>query len=331
MIANELRSKDIPTPKKYFIGKGIFEEKIKENIPFWEIPTIRNILRNQAYCGDVINFKTYRKSYKDHKMYFNAPEDYFIFKGINDPIISEEQYKRAQELLDKKRRVPTVREPDIFQGYLYCADCGKRMSMRRTTYTEAYVCNTYSRNTKACTTHYMRRDVLANVVLLQIRKLIYNAKNTPDVFTQNLQTGLDVKSEKELKKSKSEINRLKKRSAELEKIISKLFEDRALDKISEERYFSMISDFENQLKEIRQKIEECQQILVSSKQNTNLIDNFIKTINKYDDITELNQLNQYVLLDFVDKIVIRQREKNQDYEDVIDIYFNEIGNIFFED
>ena len=93
----------------------------------------------------------------------------------------------------------------------------------------------------------------------------------------------------------------------------------------------MISDFENQLKEIRQKIEECQQILVSSKQNTNLIDNFIKTINKYDDNTELNQLNQYVLLDFVDKIVIRQREKNQDYEDVIDIYFNEIGKIFFEE
>lgn len=308
--------------------KGILRKKAKENVPFWEISTVRNILRNQAYCGDVINFKTYRKSYKDHKMYWNEPEDHIIFKGVNNPIISEEQYKKAQELLDKNRRIPTVREPDLFQGYVYCADCGKRMTMRRATANPAYVCNTYARNTRACTTHYMRRDVLYDVVLRQIRKLIYTAKKTPDIFIQKLQTDLDIKSEEELKKSKSAVQKLQKRNAELEKIISKLFEDRALDKISEERYFSMTADFENQLKEIRQKIEECKQILVSSKQNTGIIDKFIETIINYDDVTELNQ---YVLLDFVDKIVIRQREKNQDYEDVVDIYFKEIGNIFFED
>lgn len=201
-IANALRKSNILTPYEYFRQKGLWAKKIKEKPPFWELQTVRNILRNQAYCGDVINFKTYRKSYKEHKVCKNAPENYRIFKGVNDPIISEEQFEKAQKILDKSRRIPTVRKPDLFQGFLYCADCGKRLSVRRQKNFELYVCNTYGRNSSACSSHYIRQDVLSDFVLRQIRKLIYMKKNFPDAFIQRLQKDLNIKNEKKHKKSK---------------------------------------------------------------------------------------------------------------------------------
>lgn len=334
LIANALRSSGVLSPKQYFLKKGIFKENPeKDKNLCWEITTIRGILRNRAYCGDIINFKTYRKSYKDHKMYKNAPENYSVFKGVNDPIISEEQFRTVQEILDKNRRVPTVREPDMFQGYIYCADCGKRLSIRRScrngeVVSAAYCCNTYRRNPMLCTSHYTRCDVLEEFTLKQIRKLICAFKNDPNVLVKKLQADMDVKSKKEINAAKRDLKKLQNRSLELDKIISKLYEDAVLQKISEERYSALAEKFENEQKEISEKIEAYQKKITSENLTLNSIDSFLQTIKKYDDVTELNQ---YVLLDLIEKIVIRQRQNDEDYEDVIDIYFKSIGNIFFED
>lgn len=332
LIANALRNNGVLSPRQYFVKKGIFKENPeKDKYLCWEITTIRGILRNRAYCGDIINFKTYRKSYKDHKMYKNTPENYSVFKGINDPIISEEQFRIAQEILDKKRRVPTVREPDLFQGYIYCADCGKRLSVRRA-YRKGeittYCCNTYRRNPEMCTSHYTRNDILEEFTLKQLRKLMYAAKNNLDMFVQKLQSDMDLNTKNDLKAFKREMKKLQRRSLELDKIISKLYEDRALDKITEERYASMVTSFEDEQKEINSKAKDYQAKLCFESQTAEVIDRFIETISKYDDITELNQS---VLLDLVDKIIIRQKQDGQDYEDVIDIHFKGIGKIFFED
>ena len=328
MIANALRNNGVLTPRQYFLKKGLIKPNPeKDKNLCWEITTIRGILRNCAYCGDIVNFKTYRKSYKDHKMYKNTPENYSIFKRVNDPIISEEQFRVAQEILDKKRRVSTVREPDVFHGYMYCADCGKRLSIRRAYQkgeVAVYVCNTYRRNPAMCTSHYTRCDILEEFTLKQIRKMLHTAKNNLDTIIQKLQT--DTKND--LKAVKQEMKKLQSRSLELDKIISKLYEDRALEKITEERYTSMAASFETEQKEINSQIEDYQAKLCSESQTADVIDRFVATISKYDDITELNQS---VLLDLVDKISIRQKQDGQDYEDVIDIYFKGIGKIFFED
>lgn len=323
-IAKVLSERGIVPPAAYF-------ERV--NPPAnnrWNLGTLRVMLQNRAYLGDVINFKTYRKSYKDHKMYINDPENYVIYRGKNDPIITEEQFERAQEIIEKGRRIPVVREPDLFQGFIYCADCGKRMSMKRISRhnsTEAYCCNSYRRDTSLCTSHYVRRDILEEVVLQQIREMLYSTKVNRDQFTEKLRTRMIVNSEKEQKQSQKELIKLYERCNELDKIISKLYEDRVFGRISEERYFLMVNDFESQQNEVKLKIEDLQKTSTADKQNTRSIDKFVEAISKYDDIVELNQ---YVLLDLVDKILIRQRVKGQDYSEVITVLFKEIGDIFFE-
>ncbi len=330
-ITNTLRDHRIITPTEYFRQKGLtVRERRQKEVYYWSICTVREILHNQFYTGDVINFKTYRKSYKDHKMYWNDPEDCVVFKGVNDPIISENQYLKAQEIIEKNRRMPTVREPDMFQGYVYCADCGKRLSLNHglnCTVTPAYVCNTYRRNSMACTSHYVRREAIEAVTLREVKRLIYASKHNPTAFENNLRLKMKVSNEKDLKAFKRDLEKLQMRSAELDKIMSQLYEDKALEKISEERYFLVAREFENQQKEVREKIEVLKKAMYSAKQNTDVIDKFIETIKKYDDVAELNQ---YVLLDLVDKIIIRQREEGQDYEDMVNVQFKEIGNIFFD-
>ncbi|MCM1579137.1 MAG: recombinase family protein, partial [Ruminococcus sp.] len=330
-IVHALGEREVINPTEYFRRKGLSSGRhSRKGIFSWDLNTVRLILRNQAYLGDVVNFKTYKKSYKDHRTYWNAPENLVIFKGVNEPIISEEQYYRAQEILDKKRRIPTVRPPDLFQGYVYCADCGKRMGLNRAENHKgvgAYICGTYRRNTSWCTSHYTRREAVYSVTLREIRRFLQAAKADPGKFQKELTAGFNSNAQKDLKKAESEMRKLQQRNTELNKVISQLYEDRVLNRISEERYFSMVTDFENQQKEICGQIEENKKLLNSAKENTTAIDNFIKAVSKYDDVEELDQ---YVLLDLVDKIIIRQRTDGQDYEDTIDIWFKEIGHIFFE-
>lgn len=216
----------------------------------------------------------------------------------------------------------------MFQGIVICADCGKRMSMnRRQNYINSYVCNTYRRNSKACKSHYIRRDVLGEEVLKKVRKLIVSAKKNPERFSKKLKSAMHVQSSKEVSKAKAELEKLNIRQAEIDRIISQLYEDKALGIISEERFLSIALDFEKQQIEIKNKAAEYNAALSDTKQNGNSIDSFIETIRKYDDVTELNQ---YVLLDLIDKIVISQRDEGQPYEEIIDVYFKAIGNIFFE-
>ena len=328
-ITNTLRDKEIITPTEYFRRNGLAKRELRQSeVFFWSQCTVREILKNQLYIGDVINFKTYRKSFKDHKMYWNPPENLVIYKGVNEPIISEEQFLKAQELFERKKRIPTEREPDLFQGILVCADCGKRMSMnRRQNCTGSYVCNTYRRNSKACTSHYIRRDVLGEEVLKKVRKLVFSARKNPEKFSKKLKSAMHVQSSKEVNKTKAELDKLNVRQTEIDKIITQLYEDKALGKISEERFLIIASDFEKQQIEIKNKAAEYSSNLSDTKQNENSIDSFIEAVRKYDDITELNQ---YVLLDLIDKIVISQRDEGQTCEETIDVHFKAIGNIFFK-
>ena len=131
-IARYLESKKILNPTCYCLSKGRKSRFQPTENPYeWSIPSVREILTRQEYCGDVVNFKTYRKSYKIHKVVRNTPDKYVIHKEVNTPIVKREDWETVQAIFAKHKRVPIVREPDVMQGWLYCADCGSKMLIRR--------------------------------------------------------------------------------------------------------------------------------------------------------------------------------------------------------
>jgi len=132
---------------------------------------IRNLLRRKTYCG-----------YQKHN-------DEWI-KGLHDPIISEETYNKAQEIIiEKKRRfdesglkVGTAATSTDLGGIIYCARCGARYSKYRTgskQYGFHYNYGCYSRHKKAkamikdpnCMNRNYRKDELDNIIFNEIKKL----------------------------------------------------------------------------------------------------------------------------------------------------------------
>ena len=96
----------------------------------WCKTTVQKILAQQEYCGDVINFKTYSKSFKNKRRLENDRENWVIFRNVHEPIISREDFEKVQELVAKtKRRAPKPHngEKSIFFDLLYCGDCHKKL------------------------------------------------------------------------------------------------------------------------------------------------------------------------------------------------------------
>ena len=178
-IARILQERKILTPVAYWASKGINRGGTKTNAePYkWGHSTIDNILRKQEYCGDVINFKTYSKSYKNRKRRQNPKENWMVFKDVHEAIVDRETFETVQKLIGKtKRRAPKTEngEKSIFSDLLYCADCGSKLWYHTNTVNKAihfFSCSNYNKDTRGnCKTrHYVRADAIEQVVMLELK------------------------------------------------------------------------------------------------------------------------------------------------------------------
>ena len=99
----------------YWQSKGIGRggKKVQPNPYKWKCSTISGILQRQEYCGDIINFKTTSRSFKNRRRIDNDPEDWVIFKDVHEPIISREDFEIVQKLVGNvKRRPPKTENGD---------------------------------------------------------------------------------------------------------------------------------------------------------------------------------------------------------------------------
>src|SRR5699024_8888454 len=142
----------------------------------WNSSTVTKILSLQEYCGDILNFKTYSKSYKNKKRLENDRENWVIFKDVHEPIIERSVFEQVQQKRGKIRKRRTNEgEHNMFSGLLVCADCGSNLHFHfnqgnpEITY---FNCSNYKGNRGTCTsTHYIRADFLEQVILAEIRRL----------------------------------------------------------------------------------------------------------------------------------------------------------------
>ena len=172
-IATALENDQIPTPNFYWNDKGIKKSnKLPDRLPYkWNSSTIVEILSKQEYCGDIINFKTYSKSYTLKKRIPNSEENMAIFKDVHEAIISRADWERVQQKRGKARKRKTQEgEKPIFSGIVVCADCGHNLWYHFNQKNQAityFNCSNYKGNRGTCeTTHYIRTDFLGKVVNL---------------------------------------------------------------------------------------------------------------------------------------------------------------------
>lgn len=335
-IADTLESENILTPSSYWASKGVGRPGRKSMSCQWKSPTVVSILSKQEYCGDLINFKTYSKSYKNKKRLENDRENWVIFKDVHEPIIERSVWELVQSRREKKtrKRKNASGEKNMFSGLLVCADCGSNMwyHFNQGNHDIQYFnCSGYNKGKrKICSsTHYIRVDFLEKVVLGEIRRMTKFATQYETEFARVVMGHSVQVAQKERQLKQKELNTLLARDRELDELFEHIYEDNVSGKISDDRFRRLSVKYETEQKGVESRIKELQDELDRDKSKAVTTDMFMTSVRKY---TRARKLTPRMLNELIEKIEVHQSEKI-DGKTVqrLTIHYNCVGTIEIPD
>ena len=334
-IARELQENEVLIPMAYWRSKGLNRggKKTQTNPYKWCKTTIQKILSQQEYCGDIINFKTYSKSFKNKTRYENSKENWAVFKDVNEPIIDRETFETVQKFISKtKRRAPKKEngERSIFNGLIYCGDCHSKMRYHTSTSNKEIHYFTCSDNKvdyrgKCLGRHYVRADALEEVVKLELRRLVEMLEIDESYFAQLLLRKNDEEREKDKKFLESELQKAIARSNTVSQLYEKLYEDNVLGKVSDEWFVELSHKYEKERMNLKAKIADTQYKIEELKNTNSEYEKFISAIRRF---MQMDNLTSPLLRELIDHIDIFETEgTGKSRTQRIVIYYRFIGYI----
>ena len=329
-IARQLEKEKILVPSAYYESVGrSHAQKVPTNPYSWDQKTVVGIIENRQYTGCAVNFKSTTVSYKVHKKIHNATEDYQIIPNMQEPIISEEQWLRVQELRKHRRRPTATGRASLFSGLVYCPDCGAKLhfcaakSLKRNQ--EFWRCSNYKDGRGTCQIHYIRDVVLERIVLEAISSLADFVKCHESVFLYMLAKKTNAMRQKEHKRLEQAVEQGTKRIAEIDRLIEKVFEQNAIGVLSDERFSKMLQSYEKEQKALTQEVAESRQTLEEAKQKATDLRLLLRTLRE---MTEINELTPTLVNSLIERIEVHNNDKSSGHCYVkVDIYFTAVGMI----
>ena len=335
-IATILSEEKVLTPIAYWREKGVNRPgKSKLRGPYmWNSSTITHILSLQEYCGDILNFKTYSKSYKNKKRLANDWENWVIFQDVHDPIIERAVFEQVQQKRGKIRKRRTHEgERNMFSGLLVCADCGHNLHFhfnQGNPDIKYFNCSNYKGNRGSCTsTHYVRVDFLEQVVLGEIRRLTKFASQFEDEFVKAVIGHSQQAEATDRKLKEKELKALQARDEELDGLFERIYEDNVSGKLSDDRFARMSRRYEEEQKELAEKIKALRAEIDKQSSQSMTTDMFISLVRKY---TRARKLTPRMLNELIEKIEVFNAEKIDGvWEQRLRIHYNCVGVIEIPD
>jgi hypothetical protein len=330
-IASRLSKEGLLTPRAYAASlcgesKTCFQPKYPTG---WSYTTIRAVLQNRAYLGHLVCNKHTTKSFKNKTPILTPKDQWIEVQNTHEPIVGEYLFDLAQKVARVKKRENTAGLDNIFRGLLRCSNCGGGLSYRKGCSKGnlgAYNCNTYrQRGEKYCSAHHISYNALYAVVLEDIKRHARNAKMYEDELSDYARELAAKNADDKVNHVRKELDKAKRRSAELDVIIKKLFEQNALGVISDERFVVLSTGYEREQRELAAKIRELQSQFDKREAEGDNAAKFLTAVRKYSEITELTAA---ILNDLIDSIVIHDREttgETKSYTQKVDINYRFIG------
>ena len=332
-IAAQLERDGILTPRAYWLQKGVKRPGKGKQLPptRWNSSTITKILSLQEYCGDILNFKTYSKSYKNKKRIDTDRENWVVFKDVHEPIIDRAVWEQVQQKRGTRRRRRTNDgEKNMFSGLLVCADCGNNLHYhfnQGNPEIKYFNCSNYKGNRGTCTsTHYVRVDFLEQVVLSEIKRLTKFASHYEDDFVKAVMGSSQQSVALDRKLKEKELAALQARDEELDGLFERIYEDNVSGKLSDDRFSKMSRRYEDEQKEISERIKTLRTEMDKLSSKAVTADMFISTVRKY---TRAKALTPRMLNELIDRIEVHQAEKiDGEWVQHLTIHYNCVGAIF---
>ena len=331
-IAAKLEDDGILTPRAYWHSKGINRPgKVKDLPPtHWNSSSVIKMLSVQEYCGDILNFKTYSKSYKNKKRLENDRENWAIFKDVHEPIIERAVFEQVQQKRGKMRkRQAKDGERSMFSGLLVCADCGSNLHFhfnQGNPEIKYFNCSNYKGNRGTCgSTHYVRVDFLEQVVLGEIRRLTKYAGLYEDDFLKEVIGHSRQAEETERRLKEKELKSLLARDDELDGLFERIYEDNVSGKLSDDRFAKMSRRYEEEQKELSEKIKKLRSEIEKQSSRATSTDMFVSIVRKY---TRARKLTPRMLNELVEKIEIYNADKiDGEWVQRLRIHYNCVGEM----
>lgn len=324
-IAQILTKDGIPVPGE---SRNIGKTRKTALYSSWKQTTIRRILDNRVYLGELVQFKRRKINYKSKRRITVPEEERYICKGTHEAIIDEESFNAVQNILRKNKSFKGTKHDYLFKGLLYCAECGARLNITYSNYAlKKYgeyryttICYSYSRlYSDICTRHSNSIPELEEVLIKHIKEVCKRYIN------ENLQDELISMAKKQKQLELKQISNEKRLETISQKIsdiglyIKNLYMDKVKGVVSENDYISLVADFTKDRDNLIKEKEELITIINNQKPQ---IDETAKTEKLAKEFISLEKPTKQLLNELIEKITISENKE-------INIYFkfNELNEM----
>ena len=329
-LARELAAEGVLTPSAHWtsIGAGMPGKPIADPTN-WSVTTITGILEKEEYKGNKILNKTTKENYKAKKRNPN-PDGKLVFEGDIPAIVTDEEWAVVQRLRGTRRKPQKVSgEPNPLTGVLYCSDCGHKMYNKqgktgREKAHDEYVCSSYRHYSRSCTCHYIRVEVVQELILDTIRRASAYAKTNEAEFLERVRQESALQQETAVKDNKKLLTKAKRRRDEVGVLVKKLYESYALGKIPENHFTDLLKGYDTEQTSLDNDIERLQAEIDTFNTDSVRADRFMELVRKH---TEFAEFSPLLLNEFVEKVIVHEADKSTGKRvQKVDIYLNFIGN-----
>lgn len=298
-IATILTNEHVKTPAQYYQFEWCGNYNYHYGL--WHGKSVEDILKNRLYTGDLVQNRRKKVNYKVRKIVKNDPSEFIIVENTHEAIIDKETFEYVQKMLPKSVGRSSKKENHLFDGLMYCHECGYRISVcaRKKSNNLCYtICNHYRtfRHYHACTPHTNNYDKLEQTILDTIRKECtkyldkQKIKNSIDI--NNMLSGQNIESQKKILLDKID---------SLTNQIDEIYMDKLNGIIDNTQYMRIKNKIEEDIK----KTQDSYNKLTSNNNGKRLVNE--KKINKYiNDFLSLKNPSRELIINLIDRIEIAE-------------------------
>ena len=321
---------EIPAVHMARFGQGNNRNKQVKDPYGWGSSTVVGILKKREYLGHTVNFKT-QKHFKDKKSHYVSEDNWVIFENTQEAIIDQDTFDTVQKLRANVRRYPDGwGESHVLTGLMYCADCGAKMYVHRTSNGKRvaqYTCSAYTKTpcgTLCKTQHRINESVVLELIRDMLKAIFESARYDRAEFLETIATAQTSQEDAEVKKVKARIKVARNRCDELEKLICRIYEDNILGKLPDGRYEVLDKQYAKEKSELEVEMTELESRIAEHEKCRNSAGRFMALIDKYEKFEELTPA---MINEFVDKVLVHERDRKGSVQTTqeIEIYFNFLG------
>lgn len=283
----------------------------------WNEQTIKKILRDEVYIGNLVQFKTTNISYKNKKVIHNDMSKWIRVLHTHEPIIDTLLWKNVQERIKNRKKACITGKVHILANKVFCMECGKVFCKcgKNDINGKAYLCckDKYTKWSNCSNKKYIKEIELQEFIVDKFNKLLKRFFDENIIIDLNNIMIDDKLFKDKITNLKCEKTNIDKQFINKNSIFQQLYEDRKNGFLDNSEYLILKNKYkedytflENRYNKVIKELDKINKQKIELKNSKNLF-------KKYKII---NQLNNYIVNNFIDKILIGNYDENTNKREI---------------